>query len=142
MNINKEFTVWCTVRCLRIWENAPCKPREVVPPIYYKWLDGDDSIDVVNVHTAVRSAGGSRQSSRSLSERVVAARNVVWLSLPNVFGSQAQQFHHLYAEAVNALGRTIMDLKLDFVRTWTDEQLGTTDPDWIEYATIVVMERT
>lgn len=41
----------------------------------------------------------------------------------------------------DALDISKEELLIDFVSTWTDEELETTDPAWIEYATVEMMRR-
>jgi hypothetical protein len=120
VSTNQEFAIFCARKCLHLWD----PPQEVLD-----WLTDPENKE--KARAAEKAAGAAR-----------AARAAAWAaSAASAAWAAARAAARAAYWAAQALDTTETELRLAFVKTWTDEQLSTTDPEWIEYATVEIMNR-
>jgi hypothetical protein len=140
MNTNQEFAVFCTKKCLHLWD----PPQEVLD-----WLTNPENKEKAEAAevaawaagTAARAAAlAAARAAGTAAEAAYWAARAAWAA-----AARAARAAWVAAEAAywaaQALDTTETELKFEFVSTWTDEQLSTIDPEWIEYTAVEIMNR-
>jgi hypothetical protein len=122
MDINLKFAVWCSRKCLHLW----IPPKEVLI-----WLDGPENKDKAKSSAEAVWAGTWAERTAAKASEEAWAAEISWTARAAVEGLWA----------ASAFGTTVGEIKLEFVSTFTDEELKTTASEWIEYATVELFAR-
>lgn len=137
MNINQKFLVWCARRCVHLWN----PPRSVLD-----WLDDPENVEkaakAVDETWAIIDGEGVAWRN-DIQDQWVAPDRTVWAAYAaaGTVAYAAAVDHATPEWAIEALCMTIDELKHEFVLTLTDEDLSTTDSEWIEYVTPEIFTR-
>lgn len=137
MIIDRKFVIWCVKKCLYLWK---------APPMVLNWLD--DPLDIDKAILALAAANKDvavlweKQGTHPIYyEAAWAAECTAWGAHAIAVPFSSHTISQSIMNASIALNIEIADLKHEFTSTWTDEELNTTDPEWIEYATVEMMNR-
>jgi len=129
MNTDVKFAIWCARKCLHLWD----PPEEVK-----SWLADPKPEWAAE---AARAAAAVAWSAKSAG----AAGAAAWAASAATRAAEAAWAATRAAEAAErtalVLDTTAGQLRLDFMATWTDEQLAQASGDWIEPATAEIFER-
>jgi hypothetical protein len=123
VSTSQEFAVFCTKKCLHLWE----PPQAVLD-----WLDDPENKEKARAARVAYWAAGAAAKAAKAAARAASAAE---------WAADAAEAAAAAYWAADALDTTETELKFEFVSTWTDEQLSTTDPDWVEYAIVEIMNR-
>lgn len=108
-----DFAIWCAHKCLHLC-NAPQKVND--------WLENPKTETIAAALASKAAAAEAVSVSWEAREAVIWAANAaIW--------------------AAKALDTTVTDLKLEYVKTWTSKELAQADDDWIEVATVEILNR-
>jgi len=128
MSTDAKFVVWCAQKCVHLWD----APEEVK-----SWLADPKLEGAAGVAEAARAALAADEAE--------GAGWAAWTALRAARATRAAAATAWAAEvaraAAKALGTRVGQLRLDYVATWTDEQLAQASGDWIEPATVEIFER-
>lgn len=125
MNTNLKFAVWCVEKCLPLWD----PPEEI-----FAWLN-----DPENKEEAMAVIAEIQLPSYIAAEPIKSM--ATWATWVAVEAAYYQWEFVPSSYTARALRTTSNELKHEFVSTWTDEELKTNDPEWIEYATAEIFKR-
>lgn len=128
MTLNQRFAVFCAKKCLHLWK---------APTVVIEWLNNPQA------ETAYKAANATVYSAYKAANRAeevsyAAGRSAAYTVAR---GTAADIAHSAAKHASRALDTTEGNLRQQFVATWSEEDLKTEDPDWIEYATAELFER-
>lgn len=137
MNINQRFAVFCAKQCLHLWN-----PSEKVLAWFDDPIISKESLVAADLawDSAAKLAWESEGSATAYAATYAAAWAFEAIDTENIDDTEDAADDAIERSAT-ALGITIGELKHRFVSTWTDEELKTNKPEWIEYATVELFSR-
>jgi hypothetical protein len=127
MNTNQEFAIFCARKCLHLWD----PPQEVLD-----WLTDPENKE--KARAAEEAAWAARAAARAAYWAAAWAAAGAVDAARAAWAARAAEAAYWAAQALDT---TETELKFEYVSTWTDEQLNTIDPEWIEYAIVEIMNR-
>jgi hypothetical protein len=132
VSTSQEFAIFCARKCLHLWD----PPQAVLD-----WLTDPENKE--KARAAEKAAAlAALAAEAAASAAWTAYEAAAWATASAASAARAAKAAAAAAEwAAHALDTTETELKFEFVSTWTDEQLNTIDPEWIEYATVEIFER-
>lgn len=148
-----EFAIWCAKKCLHLW-NAPDVVKE--------WLENPKP-EIAKVAVAAWAAANTTWAAE---EAAGAAANTIWAAGATWAAAEAVEAAAKVAEAAveaaqsaeaaawaageaayaaeyaaKTLNTTVTELKLEYVKTWSMDELEHAEGDWIEFATVELFNR-
>lgn len=121
-----DFAIWCARKCLHLWD---------APNVVKEWLKDPKQETAKTARTAAvvaaaeAAAGSAAAAARATAYTAAAAADV------------AVEVANAAAYAAKALHTTVTDLRFEYVKTLTDDELGKADDEWIEVATVEILNR-
>lgn len=146
MNINLKFAIWCTQKCLHLWN----PPKKILvwmdDPENYEYSEKARSVALTTktvTHEGAASAAVAALATEAIYWREIS-RKASWRTVKLNMLAKVWEMDAIKCateRASIALDVSISELKHQFVSTWTDEELKTDNPDWIEYVTVEIFSR-
>jgi len=129
MNTDVDFAVWCARQCLHLW-NAPRKVKSWLTDPKPERAAEAAWTAAVWVEVSTGEGAQSNWAANAAADAAEAVRAV-----------QAGRAVWAAKLAVMALDTTIGQLRLDYVATWSDNELALAEGEWIEAATVEILDR-
>lgn len=139
MTTNTDFAIWCARKCLHLWD-ATDEVKE--------WLEDPKPETAEPISAAADDAAYAAWAAPQVftcetgaDAAEAAADATYWAAWAEEESATERAAERAAHWAAKALHTPVTDLKLEYVKTWTDDELGKADDPWIEAATVEILNR-
>jgi len=142
MGTDVDFGIWCARQCLHLWDPPEEVKSWLADPKPEQATKVADMADEARTTIAVNAAEAAGWSATWATGPVEAAAWAAGAVEAAAWAVEAAAWIAKAAEhTAKALDTTPGQLRLDYVATWTDDELARAEGEWIEPATVEVFDR-
>lgn len=140
MNCDIDFAIWCAKRCLHLW-NAPDEVKDWFKDPRPETAEAVWAAALAAAEAAYAAEAEDAAWAAANAANAVEAEDEAWEAEDDAAKYAAKEAAGAAAKAARALNTTVTELRFEFVKTWTDDELAKTEEDWIEAATVEILDR-